>query len=135
MAYSNYLLKANGTEITPAYIQLDTYKVTPNQRLEISAERDTDGVLVRSTVSHKPTKIEFKTPSLTSTQMAALTTILTNAFSNVQERKLSLNYYVPDLDAYQTGNFYVPDIEFTIYRIISSSVLQYDPTRIAFIEY
>jgi len=135
VAYANYLLKANGTEITPGYIQLDTYKVTPNQRLELSAERDTDGVLIRSTVSNRPTKIEFKTPSLTSTQMAALMTILTNAYSSVAERKLSLNYYVPDLNAYQTGNFYVPDIDYTIYRIVNSSTLQYDPTRIAFIEY
>lgn len=136
MAYANYLLKAGGVEITPSpYIQLATYKVTPNQRLDTSAERNTDGVLIRSTVAHTPTKIEFNTPPLYSSDVAALMTILTTAYTNVLERKLSLNYYVPGLDTYQTGNFYVPDIAFTISRIVSSSILQYGPTRIAFVEY
>ena len=135
MAYSGYLLKAGGTTIPTAYIRVDSYKITPNQRLEVSAERDTDGNLIRSTVAHMPTKIEFETPYLFTADVAALMTIITGAYTSAQERKLSLNYYVPDLNAYQTGDFYVPDISFTIYREVSSSILQYEPIRIAFIEY
>ena len=135
MAYANSLLKAGGVEITLPYIQLASYKVSPNQRLETSAERDTDGLLVRATLSHTPSKIEFTTPALVSSDVEALMSILSTAYTTAAERKLSLNYYVPDLDAYQTGNFYVPDITFTIYREISSTVLQYEPIRIAFIEY
>jgi hypothetical protein len=135
MAFSGYLLKAGGFEIPTSFIAIGTYKVTPNQRLETSAERNTDGMLIRSTVAHTPTKIEFQTIRMYNSQVNAFMTYLSNAYTDVLAKKLSLNYYVPDLDAYQTGEFYVPDINFTIFRVVSSSVLQYEQTRIAFIEY
>lgn len=135
MAYAGYLLKAGGVEITTnPYIKLDSYIITPNQRLEISAERGTTGLLYRETVAAYKTKIEFETPMLNTTQMAALMSIITTAYTNVQKRELTLNYYVMDVDAYQTGTFYVPDIKYTIYRQSSPTNLFYEPTRIAFIE-
>ena len=44
MAYSGYLVKVNGTQIPNKYIQLTTYAITPNQRMEAEAERDTTGM-------------------------------------------------------------------------------------------
>lgn len=138
MAYSGYLLKAggtSGTEIPLTYMKLESYKITPNQRLETSAERDADGLLVRETVSHSPSKVEFETRDLVTSELSALMAIITGAYTDVTARKLTLQYYVPDLNDYQEGTFYVPDIPFTIYRQVSSSSLHYKPVRIAFIEY
>ena len=62
MAYSGYLLKVGGKQIPNKFIQLSTYSITPNQRMESSAERDTTGMLHRETCEHTATKIEFNTP-------------------------------------------------------------------------
>lgn len=135
MAYNSYLIKINSaTELPMTYMQAQTYVVTPQQRLEISAERDVTGVLHRNTAAHTPTKIEFKTPYLTNTQLASLVSLLTNGYTNALEKKIPLQYYDPITDSYLTGNFYVPDIALTIHKINSTTII-YEPVRIAFIEY
>ena len=68
MAFSGYLIKVGtGTpvEIPLKYMRAETYSVTPNQRLEWSAERDVTGVLHRETTPNMPPKIEFNTPLMT----------------------------------------------------------------------
>ena len=72
MAFSGYLIKVGSTEIPLTYMRAETYSVTPNQRMEWSAERDINGNLHRKTVSNMPPKIEFKTPLMTNREIAAL---------------------------------------------------------------
>lgn len=134
MAYTTYLLKAGGTEIPISYIQTDSYEITPNQRLESSAERNTTGLLIRSTLTHTASKIIFSTKPLNETQKTALMSIITGAYTDVNARKLSLDYYCPDTGTYKTSDVYVPDIKFRINRIINNVVF-YDPIQITFIEY
>ena len=61
MAFSGYLIKVGtglaAVEIPMKYMRYTSYKVTPDQRMEWSAERDTTGVLHRETVANKPPKI------------------------------------------------------------------------------
>lgn len=134
MAYTTYLLKAGGTEIPLTYIQYDTYDITPNQRLESEAERNTTGFLIRKTLAHMPSKIEFQTKPLNETDKTALMAIITGAYTDATARKLSLNYFCPDTGNYNTSDVYVPDIKFTIRNIVNN-VVSYEPIRIAFIEY
>ena len=101
MAFSGYLIKVGtGTpvEIPLKYMRAETYSVTPNQRLEWSAERDVTGVLHRETTPNMPPKIEFNTPLMTNKDIKALNTILSNAYSVAAERKLSVTYYDPESD-------------------------------------
>lgn len=133
MSFAGYLLKVNGTILPTKFIKLATYDVTPNQRIETSADRSAGGVLVRDTVSHTPSKIEFQTPHMYEDDVQTLMGILSIGTGNLQ-RDVSLQYFCPDTQSYQSGTFYVPDTKFSIYRI-DNGRLVYQPIRIAFIEY
>ena len=137
MAFSGYLLKiggSNGTEFPMKYIKLSGYSITPNQRMEVEAKRSVTGVLYRSTVAHTATKIEFNTPPMTNSDVDAMMTLLKNAWTNTQERKLKVQYYDMESDSYKEGDFYMPDTQFSIERI-EGNVIQYGEIRVAFIEY
>lgn len=139
MAYQGYLLKVGTSlvEVPTQYIEGTTYKVTPNQRMEWSAERDTTGALHRETVENKPPKIEFETiPRLTNTEIGNLMSILRNAYTDADERKLPINFYDPESDSYKTWDCYMPDIEFAISEIDNrNNIIYYEKIRLAFIGY
>lgn len=138
MAFSGYLIKVGtpGVVIPLKYMRAETYKVTPNQRLEWSAERDITGVLHRETVQNMPPKIEFNTPLMTNRDINALNTILNSAYSNANERKLSVEYYDPESDTYKTHDCYMPDVEYEIRNVDAvNNVINYEELRYAFIGY
>lgn len=114
MAFSGYLIKVGPSgsevEIPLKYMRAETYTVTPNQRLEWSAERDVTGVLHRETVANMPPKIEFNTPLMTNSDINALNTILSTAYSVAAERKLRVTYYDPESDSYKSHECYMPDM-------------------------
>lgn len=137
MAYNGYLLKIGGpagSEFPMEYVQAETYKITPNQRQDMDPTRDTSGVLHRNVVAHRPSKIEFNTRKLYNTDVEIIMSLLRQNYINEAEKKLVLQYYVPDLNSYQTGNFYIPDIDFNIISIADNKI-RYDAIRFAFIEY
>ena len=137
--FQGWLIKVGSglVEIPTTMIAGETYKISPNQRMEESAERDVTGVLHRETVSNKPVKIEFDTPQMvTNSQVAALNTIFSNAYSNAGERKLLVAYYDPEEDCYKQESCYIPNIEFPIRNIdTEAKVITYDSIRYAFIGY
>ena len=139
MAFSGYLIKVGtGTpvEIPMKYMRAETYSVTPNQRLEWSAERDVTGVLHRETTPNMPPKIEFNTPLMTNKDIKALNTILQNAYSVSAERKLSVTYYDPESDTYKTHDCYMPDVKYEIRNVDTAhNVINYEELRYAFIGY
>jgi hypothetical protein len=140
MAFNGKLVElktgANYVEFPLAYIKSQSYHVTPNQRMESSANRATTGLLHRTTVLHTASKIDFETPPLTNSQVNAIHTMLANAYTDSLQRKLNIRYYDPSSDSYKTGTFYVPDVNYDISRIEKgSNTIHYDPVRFAFIEY
>ena len=140
MAFNGKLveLKTSGSYVNfpLSYMKAESYKVTPDQRMESSAGRSATGVLKRTTCSHTASKIDFTTPPLTNKEVSAINTLLSNAYTDAQERKLDLKYYDPATDSYKTGTFYVPDIDYDITRVDkSTNTIHYAGIRIAFIEY
>lgn len=142
MAFAGWLIKVSSTpsgtatEIPLKYIRAETYVVTPQQRMEWSAERDINGYLHRQTVDNKPPKIEFETPLMTNTDINALNTILRSAYSNQSERKLWVSYYAPDSDSYITHECYMPDVQYKMRSVDSANrVINYEQIRYAFIGY
>ena len=140
MAFNGKLLElkvgANYVEFPLQYIKYSSYKATPDQRMESSANRATSGKLVRQTVSHTATKVEFETPPITNADLAAIMTRFTNAFTDALQRKLTARYYDTITDAYKTGDFYVPDIETSITNVdVDKKIIYYDSIRFALIEY
>lgn len=139
MAYAGYLIKlggSSGTALPVKYIAINSYKSTPNQRMEAKASRSVDGYLHRTTVSHVATKIEFTTPVITNKDLAALNTLLSNNFSNTLERKITINYYDQETDTYRNADCYMPDISYEIDHIDKkTNTVYYNGIRYAFIEY
>ena len=140
MAFNGKLIElktgANYVEFPLKYIMSESYKVTPNQRMESSAYRATTGLLKRKTVDHTASKIDLSTPPITNKDASAINTLLSNAYTEAKERKLDLRYYDPETDTYKTGTFYVPDPDYDILFIDqANTIIQYNSVRIAFIEY
>ena len=140
MAFTGYLIKVGESghevEIPLKYMRAETYQVTPNQRLEWSAERDVTGVLHRETTPNMPPKIEFNTPLMTNSDISALNTILSSAYSVAAERKLRVTYYDPESDSYKSHYCYMPDVHYEIRMVDSvNKVIHYNELRYAFIGY
>lgn len=140
MAFSGYLIKVGASgyevEIPLKYMRAETYSVTPNQRLEWSAERDITGVLHRETTPNMPPKIEFNTPLMTNSDINALNTILSTAYSVAAERKLRVTYYDPESDSYKSHDCYMPDVKYEIRNVDTvNNVINYEELRYAFIGY
>lgn len=140
MAYAGYLIKLKGgiAEDLPAkYIALESYSCTPDQRLESKATRATTGLLHRTTVAHKPTKIEFETPAMmTNKEVATLNATIQEHFTDALQRKLTIEYYDMETDSYRDAECYMPDVQYKIIRIDkATNLIYYDKIRYAFIEY
>jgi hypothetical protein len=136
MSFSGYLLKAGGTAIPLDCISLETYQITPNQRMEVEAKRDTNGNLHRTTVNHTASKIEFETPYLTEAQQSNLMSIIRSSWTSVTERKSALSYYDPETNSYKNGYFYMPDVQWKIYQVdTQNNKIIFGKTKISFIEY
>lgn len=131
-------LKTNGSWVNfPLdYIAFESYSITPNQRMEAKANRATSGKLVRDTVEHTASKIEFNTPPITNKEVREIHNLLSAAFTNVRERKLEVRYYNTESDDYRTGQFYMPDTEYPIYRAdLTTNTIYFKSLRFALIEY
>lgn len=140
MAFQGYLIKVgtgnSATEIPLRFMRAETYSVTPDQRMEWSAERDITGVLHRDTVENMPPKIEFKTPLMTNKDIVQLNTIIQGAFTNQRERKISIEFYDPETDSYKTWDCYMPDVQYQIRNVdVARNIVNYQELRFAFIGY
>lgn len=139
MGFNGYLIKlgGGGGAILPMnFISPQSYKSTPNQRMEAEAARSITGVLHRTTVEHTATKIEFKTTVLTNRELHTLNNLLDDHFIDRLERKIEINYYDQETDSYRDAICYMPDVDYTINRIdTETNTVYYDPIRYAFIEY
>lgn len=136
--FQGWLVKVGSdmTLVPTEMIKAETYKVSPNQRMEETAERDSTGVLWRETVPNMPPKIEFNTPAAYDTDVNALNAIFRAAYSNEQERKLTVAFYDPEENVYKSWECYMPNIDFPIRTIdIDAKTIFYDEIRYAFIGY
>lgn len=136
--FEGWLIKVGTeqTEIPINFIRYSTYKVTPDQRMEWSAERNVNGVLQRETVPNMPPKIEFNTKLLTNSDVTALMSILNKSFTVASERKLPVYFYDPENNTYKTWDCYMPDIDFKIRNVDTvKNIINYEELRFAFIGY
>lgn len=136
MAFSGYLIKIGSANFPLTYVFTNSYSITPNRRQDLDPFRDADGYLQRNVVNHAPSTIEFKTKPMDNRQLASMMEFIRSRYINVNEKKLLIEYYCPDMDAYQSGTFYVPDIQFPINRIdVKTGTIYYNSFSLEFIEY
>lgn len=137
MNFNGNLIKVGSYQIPLKFIRLDSYDSAPNQRQDIDSGVDNaNGVLIRQTLAHTRSKIEFETPYMHLKDKHTLMSNIKAQYINTNERKVSVTYYDDENDVYKTGTFYIPDIHWKIYNVdeINNDII-YNPTRIAFIEY
>lgn len=132
--YNGYLVRLGNTEFPMNYILENSYKTKPNQRQDLNPYRDASGLLHRNVVAHQPSTVEFQLRKPTNAMVSAVNALLNNAFTNSAERKLTMTYYVPESDDYQTGEFYVPNPEYHIHHI-NGDTIYYNHFTLEFIEY
>ena len=132
--FRGYLLKFGNTILPHEYIQLDTYQSIPNQRIELSAYRDSNTDLHRVTSQNYKTTIKFDTMPLTLAQKIDLQTKMRAGLVNATERKYQVNYWNDEDNQYDTKYFYIPAVAFPIHRITENDI-QYNPVSFEFIQY
>lgn len=133
-SFQGYLLKFGNTILPHEYIQLDTYQSTPNQRLELSAYRDSNTDLHRVTSQNYKTTIKFDTMPLTLAQKIDLQTKMRAGLVNAIERKYQVTYWNDEDNQYDTKYFYIPDVAFPIHSITENDI-RYNPVSFEFIQY
>lgn len=133
--FKGYLLKFGNAVLSNKYIQLNTFQVIPDQRTELSAYRDNNNRLRRTTSPNHKTTIKFQTvPRLTLDEKRALQNQMLVGLLDYNERKYSITYWNDESNSYDSGEFYMPDVTFPIRKITESSI-EYDSISFEFIEY
>lgn len=117
-------------------IEFASYKIYPNRRQDRDSVRDLTGYLHRTVVAHRPSTLEFNVRPMTNTEFTQFIGLFYNNFINEAERRVHLRFYVPDLDAYQEGDFYVPDIQPQINSIDgNTNTIRYASMRLGLVQY
>lgn len=133
--FQGYLLSFNGANLNNKYISLKSFKVTPNQRLELAAYRDANFLLHRVTSPNFKTKIDFTTVAgLTISDKEDMFNTINTGLINSIQKSYNVVYWNDDTSSYRQGKFYMPNVEYNIRRISDTDII-YEPIRIAFIEY
>lgn len=135
--WQGYLIKATKTNtIFPnKYIALGSYEALPNVREEIKAYRDENTRdLTRVTAKGHKSSIKFTVRFLHLEEKMEVQKFFTDNESNKQQRKIQLQYWNDEENAYKTAYFYRPDITFKIYKISKKDII-YDAFEVELIEY
>lgn len=133
MAFQNYLLKAGEYDIS-GYVDIENYKVSPDQRADLDSDRNGLNILYREVADHYTTKIEFNTVPLEAEELTEFLQALEKSYINTKERKILVTYFDVNTGGYKSGEMYVPN--FTVEtKSWNGMHLIYKPLRIAFIEY
>lgn len=124
--FQGYLLEINGKVLPAEFIQ--TYKVTPDQQQDKDSYQDITGQLHRDVLPHTRSKIEFTTPYLWLEKKRELQSFFPDRV------KVPVTYWNDERNEYVSGEFYIPDIQYQVYRTRDND-MEYFPIRVALIEY
>lgn len=130
--YKGFLLKFGNTKFPNGYFA--EYSSTPDQRIDTDAERDDNGNLQRTTLPTGKTSITFSTHILHLDEKINMQNIINSAIVNTAQRKCYVTYWNDETNSYDSGYFYIPDIEFSIMDADKTDI-RYNPISIELIEY
>lgn len=109
MNYAGYdiLLKKTNQILPDKYV--GSYKVTPNQRIDVDSFRNQKTVCIRNVAQHTATKMEWITPFLWMNEWENLMQLLRNNYDIEIERKVLLYFFDMENCEYKDGYMYIPD--------------------------
>ena len=139
MAYGGYLIKVGSWTFPTKYIKYETYKISPNQRIDLDTTVTTSGYLWRQVLPHTRTKVEFDTTYINMAAQKDIMSHLRAAWASngtTLQRECIVQYYDMETDSYKSMNCYMPDIEGKIRNVDDTPPynINYSETRLAFIE-
>lgn len=116
--WQGFLLKFGAVEVPLSYIKMgDGNTQTSNQREEIKAERDDyTRKLTRVTADGMITKQTFQFREMSYKKIKALQNVMKQGLVNEKQRKYNVTYWNLENMRYETGDIYIPDIEYKIVR-------------------
>ncbi len=133
--YKGYLMKFNGVEFPNNYLL--EYSSTPDRRIDVDSERDNLGNLHRSVLAVGKTVIRFSTHILSLDEKISMQRYIQNAINAngiPEERKCFVEYWNDESNNYDTGWFYIPDIEYKVMDAEANGIIYY-PISFELIEY
>jgi len=134
MSFSGYLIKIGSNDsFFNKFIVAQSYKVAKKIQ-DLDSYRDANGLLHRNALDHLSYTIEFEVKPLNNTRMQEFLSAIRSNFVEPKERKVSMSFYLPETDTYESSYFYMPDPELTIDHI-ENNVISYTKTTIKFIGY
>lgn len=129
--FEGWMIKINGNIFPNSLIRMETYKITPDQETDLDDYTDNNGRFHRNVLPAKATKIEFETKIIRMRDAKQIFQIIPE-----NDDEVTVEYWNPRKFIYQSGDSYVPDIQYTIRRVIESeNDIEFGQIRIAFIEY
>ena len=134
MVFQGWLIKFGNTVLPNKYLR--QYDETPNQRLELDAYRDVAALLHRETAASYKTAMTIPIRQLYLGEKITLKAIVDSAIINERERKVAVTYWNSEDMDYKTGEFYMPDIKYTITHVDEQGLnMVYKEFDIQLIEY
>lgn len=143
--FKGYLIKATktGEKFPLKYINFESWSSTPKQREELKAYRDDNTRnLTRVTAEGMKSVFSFETrPKLHLADKIAIQEFFTNAEADDEahhQRKVNLEYWNDETNSYLTGDFYRPDVQFPVMKVIDNgdnSDIIYGSLKFEFVEY
>lgn len=135
MGFNGYLVRTSNAsgDLFNKYMLHSSYKVA-KKVIDVDSYRDADGTLHRNAVDHLSYTVEFDLRPMTNNEMENLMSAVTSSFYIPKERKLTVEFYLPENNGYVTAECYMPDINYTIKDIVGNTI-RYDKTTLKFIGY
>ena len=136
MAYQGYLFKIGDYKVPLKYIEYKSYKATQVTQ-DLNSKRDTDGVLHRKVVLHKPAKCSFNLMAgLDSNTAGKVLKSIKDNYSAPAKKEGTLSIFVPEINDYVTGLGYLEsETELTIESIDNDkNVVYYDSIPLTFVQ-
>lgn len=133
MAFSGWLVKFGELELPYAFIK--RYVSTPNQRVELSAERDGNVYLHRETSPNYKSTVKLEIMPLNENQKILFKSIVDSGIINERERKVNLTYWNTETHTYDNAEFYISEIEYAIDHIDSDGIPHYEEFTVEMIQY
>lgn len=132
MAFNTSLITIGSYTVPLSAMIASSYKVTYSV-LDLDSYRDANGLLHRQAIRKVPT-VEVSLHPMDSSKVQDIFSAISAQFTNADERKVTASVYIPEINDYYQGDFYIPDTQFSINKIIGSTVY-YDALTLKMIGY
>lgn len=132
MAYAGYLIQVGNYVVPLDSMIAKSYKVT-YAVLDVDSYRDADGYLHRQALRKIPT-VEVTINPKDSSDIPTIFANIMSQSSVPLEKRVSASVFCPEINDYYSGDFYIPDTDFTI-RNVDSNTVYYEPLKLKMIGY